>query len=143
MSPPAGARPDVLGLVTAVMATLAIGAFWSLAIRHAPAVADWLALPAALAVAATLRLLSWRGRLAAAAAAALVALAAAYAFCIGAVIEVAALVGVPVREAFQRMDLDFAIAVASAGTGPGRLLLVASGMALAAWLCRRQSAPIP
>lgn len=71
-----------------------------------------------------------------------VALASLYAFCLQAVVEVAAALGMPIRAAFARMDPGMAIDIAWVHLRGWNLLIIAGAAACAvAAMLRRPAAP--
>jgi hypothetical protein len=101
-----------MGAATAFMVALAGGAVWCLVSLYVQARMPWFAFVIALFVAWALRSHGTGGPAGATLAALSVLLATAYAACLQAVAQIASRVGMPMGEAFARMDPWLALDVA-------------------------------
>lgn len=130
-------RPRLFGIVIALMCALAGGAVWCLLSLYTRGDLAAFAFVIAAVVVWQLRGNGHAGRWGGAFAAVLcVALAAAYAFYLQAVAQVAALLGLPMRTALVQIDPAMAVDIAAAnlrGWSGVIVLLAMAGAALATW----------
>lgn len=132
-TPPSPRKPRLIGIATALMCALAGGAIWCLLSLRASGDLAAFSFLVAAAIAWVLRAhgyaAHWSGIVLAPA---LVALATAYALYLQAVARIASMLGVSIREAFGKMQMDFAFDVARAHLGAASTTIVLLAMLAAA-----------
>lgn len=133
--------PSALGIATALMCALAAGAVWCLLAIYSRSELAAFAFVVALLVVWALRSHGYAGRRSGAVLAALcVLLASLYAFCLQAVVQVAALLGLPMRTAMRQMGADMAIHLAWTNLRGWNLAIVAVAAACAVFGMLRRRA---
>ena len=140
--PPAHRPARAMGAATVFMVALAGGAVWCLLSLYVRARMPWFAFVIALFVAWALRSHGVGGRAGAALGTLSVLLATVYAACLQAVAEIASRVGMPMGEAFARMDPWLALDVArwnADGWSIATALLAALLAAILAWRGSRRA----
>jgi glucan phosphoethanolaminetransferase (alkaline phosphatase superfamily) len=128
-------RPRAIGIATAFMCALAGGAIWCLLALYSQGDLAAFAFVVALLVVWALRAHGYAGRWSGAfVAAACVVLAALYSFYLQAVAQIACMLGIPMRQAFSRMEPSMAIDIARANLGGVSASLIGAAVVLAAVL---------
>jgi len=141
-TPQRSRRSPFLGIATALMCALAGGAVWCLLSLYERGDLAGFAFVVALPVAWSLRYFGFGGTAAGAVIAALcVLLASAYSFCLQAVARIAAMLGVPMRDALWKMGGPMTIDVALAHLGTTTLAITIAAAILAAALVARRRTP--
>ena len=129
---------QALGITTALMCALAGGAVWCLLSLYSRGSLAPFAFIVAALVAWVLRKHGYAHRPAGAAIAVVcVALAAAYAFYLQAVAQVASLLGLPMRDAFRQIDPAMAFDIARANLWGWDGVIITGAAVCAAWLMLR------
>ncbi|MBX3700034.1 MAG: hypothetical protein KF903_03430 [Dokdonella sp.] len=124
--------PRRIGIATAGMCALAGGALWGLLALHAVGDLAPFAFVVAAVVAWTLRAHGYGGRpLGIVLAPVLVALAATYAYYLQAAARIAAMLGLPLREALFRMQASFALDIVRVNLSPTSVVTVALALVAA------------
>ncbi len=127
-----------LGIATALMCALAAGAVWCLLSLYSRGPLAPFAFIVAALIAWVLRKHGYAQRpVGAAIAVVCVALAAAYAFYLQAVAQVASLLGLPMRDAFRQIDPAMAFDIARANLWGWSGVVIACAAVGAAWLMLR------